>query len=208
MGPALQMGRGRFSFLLWSPCVEVSLGQCPRAKALHGLQVARAWGQAGSQACARWQERCALGGSGTATLRPGCATHSTLSPRPAAWESSLALAEDPSLQFLGIGCSLQLSFPGADAKQAPPQPLEGLQAFCVEHFSAAAGRLTSWGLEETQQPASVYFAPAVKRGTWLVLPDPHTGLAAPCPVGQAGTPLHQWPASCPQAGNLHRAFNF
>ena len=149
-----------------------------------------------------------LGGSGTATLRPGCATHSTLSPRPAARESSLALAEDPSLQFLGIGCYLQLCFPGAGAKQAPPQPLEGLQAFCVEHFSAAAGRPTSWGLEETQQPASVCFAPAVKRGAWLVLPDPHTGLAAPRPVGQARTPLHQCPASCPQGGNLHRAFNF
>lgn len=69
-------------------------------------------------------------------------------------ERSLVLAaEDPGLQFLGIGCSLQLSFPGVGAKQAPPPPLAALQAFCVGPFSAAAGRRTSWGLEEIQQPA-------------------------------------------------------
>lgn len=64
-------------------------------------------------------------------------------------ESSLVpAAEDPGLQFLGIGCSLQLFFPGAGAKQAPPPPLAGLQEFCVGPFSAAAGRQTSWGLED------------------------------------------------------------
>lgn len=63
----------------------------------------------------------------------------------------------------GNGLALQLSFPGAGAKQAVPPCLAGFQAFCVEHFSAVAGRLTALGLEETQQPASVCIVPAVKR---------------------------------------------
>lgn len=112
-------------------------------------------------------------------------------------ESSLVLAaEDPGLQFLGIGCSLQLSFPGVGAKQAPPPPLAALQAFCVGPFSAAAGRRTSWGLEETQQPAYVSFTPAVNKGMVVASRPTHrTSCSMSC--GRAGTPLHQCPASCP-----------
>lgn len=78
-------------------------------------------------------------------------------------ENRLAPSVDPSLLCLGISYTLQLSFPGAGAKQTPPQRLARLQTFCVEPFSAAVGRRTSSGLEETQQLASVYCAPDVRQ---------------------------------------------
>lgn len=102
-----------------------------------------------------WQERSAFGGSGIASLRPGCATHSALTPCPHALEKTL-------VSSFWESAALQLSFPGAGAKRALPQPLAGLQEVCVEHFSAATGEQTSWGLEEPQQRASVCLTPAVK----------------------------------------------
>lgn len=151
------------------------------------------------------KQKClALGDFGMAFLRPGCATHSALSPcphappRPAAWGRAVwsSLPKTPGSSFWELAALCSFFFPGAGAKQAPPPPLAGLQAFCVGPFSAAAGRRTSRGLEDTQQLAYVSFTHAVNKGMVVASRPTHrTSCSMSC--GRAGTPLHQCPASCP-----------
>lgn len=161
---------GQLSLPPRSPHAWVHLGQCPRTRTLYSLLEAWVWGQVGSWACgSRRAGVLSLGAPRGPLSAWDVRPTGFLSPCPHAPHRPAALGEQtgpirrPSLQFLGMGCALQLSFPGAGAKQAAPRWLAGLQAFCAERFSAAAGRPTSLGLEETQQLASVCFSQAIKR---------------------------------------------
>lgn len=173
------VGHGQLFIPTMKPPCLGQLWPMTRARVLFCLQ---------SPCVFRWQEHSALGGLRW-SLPVLDVSHTTPSPLlpcpfPGLWalENKLAPSVDPSLQCLGIGYTLQLSFSGAGAKQTLPQHLARLWVLCVEHFSAAVGRLTSLGLKD-QATGLCLFCSSCKMGAWLAFPNLPRGLAAPSSVG-------------------------
>lgn len=112
------------------------------------------------------------GGSERASVSLGCASqqapfpHAPVPPlRPAGLGEQTGPIGRPRLQFLGMGCALQLSFPGAGAKQAAPRCLAGLQAFCAEFLSSS--RKTDFiGAGRNPATSLCLLRPGYKTGAW------------------------------------------
>lgn len=110
-------------------------------------------------------------------------------------ESSLVpAAEDPGLQFLGIGCSLQLFFPRSWCQAGSASASGGSPGVLCRALLSSSRKADFMGAG--RQLAYVSFTPAVKKGMLVASRPTHrTSCSRSC--GRAGTPLHQCPASCP-----------